>query len=112
MKLEKEQTLVPEWIKAVEELKKIRVIRFKGDIDALAVARLEQFSVLTRQQKGYEFKHVLLDFSEVNSIDSATVAALLKALRDYKKTHQKLVHTELFLHRDEVFHEHLQRRRY
>ena len=90
MKLEKEQTLVPEWIKAVEELKKIRIIRLVGEIGALAVSKLEQFSALSRQQKGYEFKHILLDFSEVTLIDSAAVAALLKALRDYKNTHQKL----------------------
>ena len=96
MKFAKEQQVsLPGWISAIEELAKIRIIRLKGDIDALAVSRLEQFAALIRQQKNYVYKHILLDFAEVVSMDSAAVAALLKALREYKKTHQKLALSNL-----------------
>lgn len=79
---------LPRWIKVVEELERIRIYRLQGKLDAVAVAKLQKFSALVRSQKGYRHKHILLDFLEVTSISSSTVAALLKELQTYKKTYQ------------------------
>lgn len=87
----KNKISLPKWIKKVEERKTIRIFRLQGELGMAAVAELEQFAVLARSQKDYEFKHILLDFADVSSMDSSAVAALLKALRDYKKRHQMLV---------------------
>ena len=86
----KKKSFLPTWIKKVEELKTIRIVRMQGDLNAIAVALIEKLDARARQQKRYEFKHVLLDFEDVTSMDSSAVAGLLKALAEYKKTHQKL----------------------
>ena len=86
----KEKSFLANWIQKVEELKTIRIVRIKGDLNAIAVAMLEKLGARARQQKGYEHKHLLLDFKDVVSMDSSAVAALLKALAEHKKTHQKL----------------------
>ncbi len=86
----KEKSFLANWIKKVEELKTIRIVRIKGELNAFAVAMLEKLDARARQQKGYQHKHLLLDFKDVASMDSSAVAALLKALAEYKKTHQKL----------------------
>ena len=84
------QIRLPKWIKQVEERKTIKIYRLQGELDAPAVTTLQKFAALARTQKGYEYKHVLLDFANVASIDSAAVAALIKELHIYKKMHQKL----------------------
>lgn len=86
----KEKNFLATWIKKVEELKTIRIVRIKGELNAFAVAVLERLDARARHQKGYEFKHLLLDFKDVVSMDSSAVAALLKALSEYRKTHQKV----------------------
>jgi anti-anti-sigma factor len=86
----KNKNHLPTWLKKVEELKKIRIVRMKGVLNAFAVTLIEKLDARARKQKGYEFKHVLLDFEDVTSMDSSAVAGLLKALAEYKKTHQKL----------------------
>lgn len=86
----KNNSFLATWIKKIEELKTITIVRMKGELNAFAVARLEKLDARARQQKGYQFKHVLLDFADVTSMDSSAVAALLKALNECKKTHQKL----------------------
>jgi len=83
------QTRLPKWIKGVEERKTIKIYRLQGEIDAHAVTTLQKFSAFARNQKGYEYKHILLDFANVASIDSSAVAALIKELHIYKKMYQK-----------------------
>ncbi len=83
------QIRLPKWIKQFEERKTVKIYRLQGDLDAAAVTLLQKFSALTRRQKGYEYKHVLLDFADVVSLSSSAVAALIKELDIYKKMYQK-----------------------
>ncbi len=82
--------LLPEWIDKVEELKSVRILRMKGELNTFAVAQLERFAEAVRRRKGHEFKHLLLDFTQVTSIDFAAVAALVRTLRDYQKRSENL----------------------
>jgi len=86
----KKQRLMPEWIDKIEELKSVRILRMKGDLNTFAVAQLERFAAIVRRKKGYEFKHLLLDFTQVTSIDFAAVAALVRTLREYQKRSENL----------------------
>ena len=81
----------PAWIKSIEERKTLRILRVKGRIDVAALGESSsQRALQARQQKGFEYKHLLLDFADVTYIDSSAVAALLLTLRDYQKAHHKL----------------------
>ncbi|HCM42808.1 MAG TPA: hypothetical protein DIS66_05825 [Candidatus Omnitrophica bacterium] len=86
----KKKSSLSQWIEKIEEREKVRIFKIKGNLDITAVAQIEQFVTLMKQRKGHDFKHVLLDFAEVTQIDFSTVAALLKTLRDYLKSYQKL----------------------
>lgn len=86
----KKQRLMPEWIDKIEELKSVRILRMKGDLNTFAVAQLEHFAAVVRRKKGYELKHLLLDFTQVTSIDFAAVAALVRTLREHQKRSENL----------------------
>lgn len=73
-----------------EERETTRIIRLQGPIDMTTVAELELFQKKWVDQKGFQYKHVLLDFEKVTHTDSATVAALIVATSALKKEHHKL----------------------
>ena len=79
-----------EMIEKVEEREKVRIFKIKGHLDKAALAKLERFAALARKQKGFQFKHILLDLAEVTQIDFSFVAALLKALKDCTREYHKL----------------------
>jgi anti-anti-sigma factor len=85
------QIPLPSIFRAIEETEKIRTIRFQGSVDISQVSDVEQFIKKFRAQEGFEYKHLLFDFSEVSFIDSAAIAAILKTLRDYKKKNHRMV---------------------
>ncbi len=55
----KKQALALPWIKSVEELTDIRIIRLQGRIDLFTVGPLEPYIKQMRTQKGYVFKDLL-----------------------------------------------------
>lgn len=85
----KNHPLAP-WIERVEEREKVRIYRIKGELNTAAVASLEKFVSLARRKKQRDFKHILLDFEQVNHIDFSIVAALLRILNGCEKIYRKL----------------------
>jgi len=86
----KNQISLPSLFEAIDEREKLRIIRLKGSIDVSKALELEEFVKKFRGQKGFEFKHILLDFSAVTFLDSSAVAAVIKTMLDYKKTNHQM----------------------
>ena len=80
----------PPWIKSIEERNTLRILRLRGGLNINTIQKHIQFITELRKQKGFEFKDMLLDLADVNYIDSATIAALVEALHDYKKAHHRM----------------------
>jgi anti-anti-sigma factor len=77
-------------IMAIEEREKILIVRFQGPIDVTTLAEVEQFRKNREDQGKFQHKHLLLDFENVTSTDSATVAVLVEAIATLRKEQHKL----------------------
>ena len=80
----------PKAIRALEDRGNARIIRLKGSMDITTVGEIQEFGSKMRAQKGYEFKNLLVDFTEVSYMDSSAVAVLVQTLRDYKQLHHTI----------------------
>ncbi len=87
----KKQNILGQWIEKVEDRERVRVYKIKGDLDTFAAAKLDRFVNMMKGCKGFELKHVLLDFEDVKHIEISAVAALLRALRECAEKYHKLV---------------------
>ena len=88
--MKQKQIILPSWIKSVEERAALRILRLQGNVDMNAVVQIEQFAAKKREEKGFEYKQLLLDFEEVSYIDTSVVASLLKTMCIYKHAHHKM----------------------
>jgi anti-anti-sigma factor len=86
----KKQISLPASIKAIEEQKKVRIIRFKGPLDTTTLNEVDQFREKFRRHKDFKFKHLLLDFENVTRIDSSTVAEVITVMSDIRNSHHKM----------------------
>ena len=80
------QIPLPSLIKTIEEKKTFRIVRMKGPVNLTNGNELDQFVRKFRNQKRFEYKYLLLDFADVTQIHSSAIAAVVKAMLDYKKT--------------------------
>jgi len=73
-----------------EDLDGLRIIRLKGSIDMTTIPAIEKIWN-SREKYGLIDKNLLLDFKNVEHVDSSTIAALIRALSEIKHEHRKLV---------------------
>lgn len=77
-------------IAALEDYPTIRIVRLRGPIDRQIVAELERFRKWVEKHKGFKYKHVLLDFKNVTTIDTSAVAEIIQTVSDLKIAHFRL----------------------
>lgn len=77
-------------IAAVEDYPSIRIVRLRGKIDQQTVADLERFRKWVGKHKGFQHKHILIDFKEVPHVDTAAVAQIIQEVSELKSGHFKL----------------------
>jgi anti-anti-sigma factor len=82
---------LPSALKSIEETEEIRIIRLKGSVDFSTVDEIGQFIEKFRAQKEFQYKHLLLDLSEITFVDSSAVARVIKTMLDYKKANHRMV---------------------
>ncbi len=81
---------LPPAIKTVEEAGEFRIIRFQGSLDIASVSLLEEHVRKIKAEKSFQYKNVLLDFAEVDYIDSSAIAMVVRCVSDYKKSHHRM----------------------
>jgi anti-anti-sigma factor len=73
------------FLKEIENLKNLRIIRLQGAVDMTTLPHIEKIKAKAKEQRGLMGKNILLDLKDVTHVDSATIAALLVALSEIKK---------------------------
>ena len=74
----------PPYLDRIDELEKIDVVRLKGRIDQTTIPVIESRIQENRREGSLIDKNVLMDFSKVEHVDSATIAFHLIHLREYQ----------------------------
>jgi anti-anti-sigma factor len=82
--------VAPLSVASVEDYPTIRIVRLRGPIDLTTVSELDHFRQWLRSHKGFQFKHLLLDFKQVTHTDSAAVAGLMQAIAELKSSKHHL----------------------
>jgi len=79
------------YIKKIQEINTLVIIRLKGFIDSYTVPTLTEFGKKdSSKTERYLNKHILLDFKDLTHIDSATLASLIQLLNELKARNRKL----------------------
>jgi len=77
-------------IAAVEDYPSIRIVRLRGKIDQQTVAEIERFRRWVGKHRGFQHKHILIDFKEVTHVDTAAVAEIIQEVSELKTEHLRL----------------------
>jgi anti-anti-sigma factor len=73
------------FLKEIETLKNLRIIRLQGAVDMTTLPNIERIKTRAKAQRGLMEKNILLDLRHVTHVDSSTIASLLVALSEIKK---------------------------
>ena len=74
----------PPYLERIDELEKVSIVRLKGRIDQAMIPVVESRIQENRRMGSKIDKNVLLDFSKVEHVDSATIAFQIIRLREYQ----------------------------
>jgi anti-anti-sigma factor len=80
----------PQSIAGIEDYPSIRIVRLRGKIDQQTVAELARFRKWVGKHKGFQHKHVLIDFKDVSHVDTAAVAEIIQEVSELKTEHLRL----------------------
>ncbi len=75
----------PPYLERIDELEKVSVVRLKGKIDQTMIPVINSRIQENRRAGSRIDKNVVLDFSKVEHVDSATIAFHLIRLREYQE---------------------------
>jgi len=78
------------FIDKFEEVRNVRILRFKGSIDSKIVPEILKIKYLIEKQGDINKNNVIVDFKKVTNIDSAAIAVLLIRLSELKHHNKKL----------------------
>ena len=73
------------YLDQIEELEHLSIIRLKGNIDAEMIPFIEQRIQYNRKRGSTINKNVLIDYSKVEEVDTATIAFHLVRLKEYEE---------------------------
>ncbi len=73
----------PSYLDRIDELEKLSIVRFKGQITRDTIPTIESQIKEIRTGKAKIDKNLLLDFSQVDDVDSATIAFHLIHLKEF-----------------------------
>lgn len=76
------------YVKKLEERRSVVLLRLRGSIDSATIPVIDDN--LRARIRGSLNKHILIDFYEVDHVDSATLATLIYLLDQLKKNNRKL----------------------
>jgi anti-anti-sigma regulatory factor len=85
-----QEGVAPLSIFSLEDYPSIRIVRLRGPIDQTTVTELEHFRKWLAGHKGFQHKHLVLDFKQVTRTDTSAVASLMQAIGDLKSANYRL----------------------
>jgi len=74
----------PEYLASLDELEKVSIVRLKGNIDQAMIPVIEDRIQANRKAGSVIDKNVLVDYKQVEKVDSAAVAFHLVRLKEYE----------------------------
>jgi anti-anti-sigma regulatory factor len=74
----------PAYLDSIQELPKVDIIRLKGKIDRTTIPSMDTRIKANRRAGSKIDKNVVLDFSKVDDVDSATIAFHIVRLKEYR----------------------------
>ncbi|MDD4956597.1 MAG: STAS domain-containing protein [Candidatus Omnitrophica bacterium] len=77
------------YVKQIEAKGDVHIVRLKGRIDMYTIPEVDKLR--HRALRGSLRKNILLDFKNVEHVDSATCALLVQSLSELKHVHHRLV---------------------
>ena len=78
------------FIDTFEEVRNVRILRFKGTIDSKIVPEILKIKDQIEKQGDINKNNVIVDFKKVTNVDSAAIAVLLIRLSELKRHNKKL----------------------
>ena len=78
------------FIDTFEEIRNVRILRFKGSIDSSIVPEILKIKKQLAKHGDINKNNVLIDFKKVTHVDSAAIAVLLIRLSELKRHDKKL----------------------
>lgn len=78
------------YLDRIDELEHLSIIRLKGNIDASMIPLIEQRIQHNRKRGSSIDKNVLIDYSKVDDVDTATIAFHLVRLKEYEERGYKI----------------------
>ena len=81
----KQKKEAPPYLERIDELEKLSIVRLKGEIDQSMIPVIEARIQANRRAGSKIDKNVVLDFSKVSHVDTATIAFHLYRLREYQE---------------------------
>ena len=80
----KHRDKTPPYLERIDELEKLDIVRLKGRIEHTMIPMIESRIQENRRAGSKIEKNILLDYSKVVDVDSATIAFHLVHLREYE----------------------------
>ena len=84
------ETPMPHFMQQVEAKENVHIVRMRGPIDMITIPGLDGIIRKAINHPGRLHKNILIDFTLVTRVDSATCAALVNALAMFKDKEHKL----------------------
>lgn len=78
------------FIDTFEEVRNVRILRFKGSIDSKIVPEILEIKDQIEKQGDINKNNVIVDFKKVTNVDSAAIAVLLIRLSELKHHNRTL----------------------
>ena len=82
--------LLPSFIRAVEDVRGVRVVRLQGPVGMRISREEREAEVASEAAAGAFSRPLLLDFKATTACDSSTIASLVQALRRRMPAHAKV----------------------
>lgn len=87
----KKTTQQPPYLDRIDELDHVRIARLKGNIDQTMVPVIEARIQENRKQEGVKIdKNIIIDYAQVNKIDTAAIAFNLVRLKEIEAAGHKI----------------------
>jgi anti-anti-sigma factor len=74
----------PQYLDRIDELEKVSIVRLKGSIDQAMIPVIENRIQANRKAGSIIDKNVIVDYKQVEKVDSAAVAFHLVRLKEYE----------------------------
>jgi anti-anti-sigma factor len=81
---------MPSFIDSMEDYPHLKMIRLKGNLDKTTIGEMRYFRDKAKKHHELLNKNILLDFRNVEHVDSAAIAELLQILKELKQKNYKL----------------------